>query len=414
MKKYLLSVMTFCLGMAMPAQAATSDISSLDNTVYVESVSMPAGMVHNLVVNMKNAEAICGFGFDLVLPEGFDFAPYVDGSYFTMSLTRIDAASLQTYDATVTTTRTLKVVVNNKNNTAFSGNDGEVCRIPIKPSKELIPGVYTITLQNIALTNPAAQAIYPGGDRNTVLTTDLTVTDYEADVLLDETSTTVPEAAQGVTVKVVRELFGGNWNTICLPFAMTNAQLKSAFGSDVKLGDFTGYVFDADNDNIHVNFTVVDALAANHPYVIKVSSDISAFTVENVDIAPEEDLTNAAIQRKRTQWSEMTGTYVAGTEVGEDLLFLYDNNFYYSTGTTTMKAFRAYFDFYDVIENKAAASARILFEVNENGTTGLNSIAKSSGTGRIYSISGQYMGEKFDKLSKGVYVIDGKKVIKNK
>jgi len=49
MKKYLLSVMTFCLGMAMPAQAATSDISSLDNTVYVESVSMPAGMVHNLV-----------------------------------------------------------------------------------------------------------------------------------------------------------------------------------------------------------------------------------------------------------------------------------------------------------------------------------------------------------------------------
>ena len=414
MKKYLLSVMTFCLGMAMPAQAVTSDVSSLQNTVYIETVSMPAGMVHNLVVNVKNAEPVCGFGFELVLPEGFDFAPKSDASYFTMSLERIDQASLQTYEGTVTTTRTLKVVVNNAKNTTFEGDDGEVCRIPIKPSKELTSGTYTITLQNIALSNPAAQAIYPGGDKTTVLTTDITVTGYEADVMLDETSTTEPEAAEGVTVKVVRELFGGNWNTICLPFAMTGAQLTSAFGSDVKLADFTGYDYDVDNDNIHVNFTVVDALEANHPYIIKVSSDISDFTVENVDIAPEDDLTNAAVKRTKKDWSEMTGTYVAGTEIGEDCLFLYDNKFYYSTGATTMKAFRAYFDFYDVIENKAVAAARILFDVNENGMTGLNGIAKSSGTSRIYSVSGQYMGDKLEKLSKGVYVIDGKKVIKNK
>lgn len=406
MKKYLLSVMTLCLGMAMPAQAATSDVSSLQNTVYIESVSMPAGLPFNLVVNLKNAEGICGFGFDMVLPEGFDFAKNAEGAYFSMSLKRIDAKSLQTADGDITTTRTLKVVVNNAKNTTFDGNDGEVCIIPIKPSKDLAPGKYEITLKNISLTNPDAKAIYPGDDKTTVLTTDITVTPYEADVLLDETSVTKPEAAEGVDVKVLRTLVGGNWNTICLPFDMTNAQLKSAFGDDVKLAEFAGYDYDGDNDNIYVSFTAVDALSANKPYIIKVSSDITDFIVKNVNISAKN-------VKFKVGDGTMKGTYVANTEIEEDMLFLYDNKFYYSTGATKMKAFRAYFDFDDVLDNKALAATRILFDVNEN-TTGINGIAKSSVTGRIYSMTGQFMGNKMEKLAKGVYIIDGKKVIKNK
>lgn len=413
MKKYLLSVMTFCLGMAMPAQAATTDVSSLDNTVYIETVSMPAGMASNLVVNMKNAEAVCGFGFDLVLPEGFDFAPNAEGSYFTMSLVRIEEKNLQTQDATVSATRTLKVVVNNKNNTAFSDNDGEVCRIPIKPSKELAPGTYTITLQNIALTNPSAQAIYPGGDKNTVLTTDITVTAYEADVLLDETSTTAPEAAEGVTVLVNRSLVAGV-NTICLPFAMSADQLKAAFGDDVKLYDFAGYDYAEtdDGEKITVNFIAATALVANRPYVIQVSKAISKFTVENVDISPSEDLTNAAVTRTKRAWSEMTGNYIAGTEVEASSLFLYEGKFYYSTGATKMKAFRAFFNFYDELENKAAAKSRIAFDFNDDPTA-IQGIGRSiASDGRIYSLRGQNMGEKMDKLPKGVYIVNGKKVVK--
>lgn len=413
MKKYLLSVMTFCLGMAMPAQAATSDVSSLENTVYIETVSMPAGMTHNLVVKMKNAETVCGFGFDLVLPEGFDFAPYTDGTYFTMSLTRISEANLQTHDGTVSATRTLKVVVNNKNNTAFSGNDGEVCRIRIKPSKTLTPGTYTITLQNIALTNPNAQAIYPGGDKNKVLTTDVTVTAYEADVLLDETSTTAPEAAQDVTVLVQRSLVAGV-NTICLPFAMTAAQLKAAFGDDVKLYDFAGYEYDETDEveKITVKFNEVTALEANRPYVIQVSNAISDFKVENVDIDPSDELTNAAVKRTKKAWSEMTGNYIANTEVDASCLFLYEGKFYYSTGATKMKAFRAFFNFYDELENKEAAQSRIAFDFNDDATA-IQGIGRSDvNDGRIYSLRGQNMGEKMDKLPKGVYIVNGKKVVK--
>lgn len=413
MKKYLLSVMTFCLGMAMPAQAATTDVSSLDNTVYIETVSMPAGMASNLVVNMKNAEAVCGFGFDLVLPEGFDFAPNAEGSYFTMSLVRIEEKNLQTQDATVSATRTLKVVVNNKNNTAFSDNDGEVCRIPIKPSKELAPGTYTITLQNIALTNPSAQAIYPGGDKNTVLTTDITVTAYEADVLLDETSTTAPEAAEGVTVLVNRSLVAGV-NTICLPFAMSADQLKAAFGDDVKLYDFAGYEYDDDTDEgelIKVKFNAATALEANRPYVIQVSKAISKFTVENVDIDPSDDLT---VKVKIKKNGEITGNYIANTPIEEDNLFLYDGKFYYSTGATKIKGFRAFFYFKDVLEDKSVASAksRIAFDFSDDPTA-IQGIARLGvNNGRIYSLRGQNMGENMDKLPKGVYIMNGKKVVK--
>jgi hypothetical protein len=248
-----------------------------------------------------------------------------------------------------------------------------------------------------------------GEDELTDVSFDITVAEpLGYDVVLEETSTTEPEDATGVDVKVVRSLVGGNWNTICLPFAMTNAQLKDAFGNDVLLAEFAGSEYDDTNDNLKVKFSVVDALTANTPYIIKVSENISDFIVKNVDIAADK------VQKKVSK-DKMIGTYVAGTEIDdEDYLFLYDNKFYYSDGTTTMKAFRAYFDLNEVLDNKAAARSRILFDVNENGTTGLNRIIDSSTNGRIYSVSGQYMGEKFEKLPKGVYVIDGKKVIKNK
>lgn len=115
----------------------------------------------------------------------------------------------------------------------------------------------------------------------------LNISEYRT--LLDETATVAPVAEAGANVRVNRTIKAGQWNTICLPFAMTAEQVKAAFGDDVLLGDFTSWSSEEDGSvvvGIKVGFTEVTAMEANHPYIIKVGSNVSTFTVDGVDITP--------------------------------------------------------------------------------------------------------------------------------
>lgn len=96
---------------------------------------------------------------------------------------------------------------------------------------------------------------------------------------------------------------------------MTEEQVTTAFGDDVKLGDFTGYTAEGADENvtgIRVHFILATAIEANHPYIIKVSQAVSEFTADGVDVEPEDEPTVAAVKRTKKQWSEFIGTYVAG------------------------------------------------------------------------------------------------------
>ena len=248
-------------------------------------------------------------------------------------------------------------------------------------------------------------------------------------IVLDETSTTAPEAATGVNVRVKRTIKADVWSTICLPFDMTEAQVKSAFGDDVELADFIGIesTTDADDDDnivsISVNFDEASAIEANHPYLIKVSAPVSEFSVENVNIDSEEEpsvdkdkLTIGSGKNKQTYYNRFVGTYVANTVVPNMCLFLNDNKFYYSTGTTKMKGFRGYFDFYDVlsdVEDELDVESKIRL-VFDSGATAINEISTPKVLkGAVYNMNGQLMGTDVDMntLPKGVYLVDGKKVV---
>lgn len=231
-------------------------------------------------------------------------------------------------------------------------------------------------------------------------------------VVLDELATVVPTAVQNVDVTVKRTIKANEWSTICLPFAMTEAQVKAAFGNDVVLKDFNGYTTTKDGEDnivgIEVNFNTVNpvAIVANHPYVIKVSSAISEFTVNEVDIDPEDEPTVAAIKRTKKQWSELIGTYVANTTVGENCLFLSGNKFWYSNGNTKMKGFRAYFDFYDVLSEVENASSRIGFNFDE--TTGIKEVHGNASVEGTYDLQGRKVEKP---TNKGLYIVNGHKVV---
>ena len=236
-------------------------------------------------------------------------------------------------------------------------------------------------------------------------------------LVLDENSTTLPEAAEGVNVRVKQTIKAGEWSSICLPFAMTAAQVKAAFGNDVQLGNFcdTESTYDDDENVTAISISFEDAteIEANHPYIIKVSQPITEFSVDNVDVDPAEDdalveVDNGLTGRMRVVYGGFYGTYHAETTLEEFSLFLNSNKFWYSTGMTKMKAFRAYFIMLDVLTDVENAAALISFSF-DNKPTGINSLTPSQkGEGSVYY---NLNGQRVKTLRQGLYIRDGKKMV---
>ena len=223
-------------------------------------------------------------------------------------------------------------------------------------------------------------------------------------VVLDENSTTVPESAEGVNVTVKRTINAGEWSTICLPFAMTAAQCQAAFGSDVQIGDFTGCT--VVDDNVSVNFSNVTAMEANHPYIIKVSSAVSEFTVDGVDIAA--DNAEVKVNKSGRKYNRFIGNYENGTELEDGFLFLNANKFYFSNGSTKIKAFRGYFNL-ETADAYYEESRRIALVFGETTAIDNGKLTMDNEAGAIYDLSGRKVSN--GQLKKGLYIKNGKKVV---
>ena len=63
-------------------------------------------------------------------------------------------------------------------------------------------------------------------------------------VTLDETSTSYSTPSIGTTgsaeVHLKRTFSAGSWNSLCVPFAISEAEVKTQFGNDAKVAEFTG------------------------------------------------------------------------------------------------------------------------------------------------------------------------------
>lgn len=277
-------------------------------------------------------------------------------------------------------------------------NDLVKVKLKLKATAPL--GEYSLTLKNTLFEYNSSDKDYADD-----VTFKVNVVNF---LVLDETSTVAPVAAKGVNVKVKRTINANEWSTICLPFAMSEEQVKAAFGNDVELKNFSSWSSETNTDDeivsINVGFTSVSAIEANHPYVIKVSTAISEFTVDGVNIDPDD--AEVVVGKGKTKGT-FYGNYVAGTAVPEENLFISGNKFYYSTGSTTIKAFRGYFELRDVLESYYdEAPSRVVFDFGD--VTGIQKIsAQGQNDGIYYDLSGR----RVEKPSKGVFIVNGKKVI---
>ena len=424
MKSRILFILLICLGLSFQSTADT-DISLYDNVLYLTPQTAVAGTQQYVIsVKLKNKVGIAGFQFWLHVPEGITYSLDKDkNSLVSISSDRTTTSRVNGLSTGLNSDGDMGVVCYslNKNNETnklwtFDGNDGEVIKIPIDISADFTPGIYPIKIlrQRVVDADGKAVGIYDETEST------LTVTAPENRTVLDENSVTAPVASAGaVDVRVNRTVNANEWSTICLPFDMTEAQLKTAFGDDVRLAKFKDWSSEFVNEDdeyassITINFASVTSLSANTPYIIKTSKDIKTFTVDGVTIAPAT-VEQTYGSKKRANYAAFHGTYEANRTLDDGVLFLSGGKFWYSVGKTVTKAFRCYLDLLFTLDYKnSVSSAKVNYRVDNTATNihGINIATMNSD--KVYSLSGRLMGEagKITSLPKGVYIKNGKKIV---
>lgn len=211
----------------------------------------------------------------------------------------------------------------------------------------------------------------------------------------------------------------GGWYTICLPFSLTEADIKNQFKGAVFQG-FDGV--DQQDKTINLEFKKVTTTEAGKPYLIKPIENITAadLTFNNKLI---EQTTPVDVSYKLVSDANKTftfkGVFSPFTANSEELA---DKNIKFLSGekgldlvspngTGTMKCYRAYFVFPGKKGN-VETEAKI---TNHDEATTVKPVKRQEAETEhvVFSISGQKVAKvkNASQLPKGVYIINKKRIM---
>ena len=258
-------------------------------------------------------------------------------------------------------------------------------------------------------------------DDATVSATMITVTvKVPKDFTLDEKEVNEIEDWENSNVTVKRTFYkDGDWNTLCLPFDVSEEEVKTAFGDDAKLRQ----VDEANSKGNTVAFTEANAIKAGVPYLIKFDK-----VAENADQPQEFNHTFEGVTlKKKVEYIALVdmdiifaGSYSAFTP--EDFLKEYDvcdvvasmaaaNTLKKVNVGTTIKGLRAVFGLASSVQPQAV---KVIIDGTATGIGDLHVDGTTVANGRVYNLNGQCVGTSLEGLKAGVYIQNGKKVIINK
>lgn len=300
---------------------------------------------------------------------------------------------------------------NENGNNYYTIKDFDVSSLSASQINSLIFNIYNLAAnKQFGLAN----IIITGTLKYTTSTTKTTVT-------LDEMATVHNlDAADNVTVEMKRGLTAGAWNTFCVPFSVSKDKLQEALGgSEVEIVEYTS------QEGTTLYFEDTDNIVAGTPYLIKPAkfsrtyeeSKTKPITFEGVDLVAADVKSNnrqvAAVVCPGVADYSFVGTYVRyimetdGTELG---LNSKNKLAKPAASTNIMRGLRGFFRY----NAGNGAGAKVVI----NGE--LTSIDEIEGFGTmgaegVYHISGHFVRKGWnngDGLQRGVYIVNGKKMVK--
>lgn len=228
-------------------------------------------------------------------------------------------------------------------------------------------------------------------------------------VTLDEKSESYSTPSIGNTgsaeVHLKRTFSANSWNSLCVPFAISEAEVKDQFGNDAKVAEFTGATATT------LEFSTCTGIEAGKPYLVyipKGATQPEHFTFKGVSHfagTPTDVVQHGSANEKTT----FHGYFYKST-APKGSYVLRKNLVYHLVSDMDIKGFRA-------VLIDGTATQRVFTQWSLDGTTtGIGNIdANVIQRFNVYNTNGQmvrHAATSLDDLPHGVYIVNGKKVIK--
>lgn len=240
----------------------------------------------------------------------------------------------------------------------------------------------------------------------------------ETKVSISQTDGYTYEAKNNAEVTLTKPLQANVWNAICLPFSMTEQQVRNAFGENARIAEFKKVEESGKKAVASFGMHYYQLITAGKPCLIKPSqvNENDTYTIKGVTIDAENALTIADSKKK----FDFVGTYARTTmPVNSHFLGSNDGKLYYITADKEISGLKAFFQPVSTSNAKLSIAFDSTDNDFDNNTTGIEAIkdymdqdaANSSANKGIYNINGQFMGTNPAILPQGIYVKNGKKFI---
>lgn len=221
--------------------------------------------------------------------------------------------------------------------------------------------------------------------------------DYHVIDLAEESANDL-KTLDNTYVKLNRTLVADKWNTLCVPFAISEEEIKANFGKGTLVEKF-----DAVNGNT-VNFANATSIEPGVPYLIKPTVAGTTYTFNGKEVSADDPKTegNADVTFQGiyspTDITNSGTVKAAGVTEGGKVLFV-------NQGSQT-KAFRCFF----TIRDNASITPAMLKISIKGVETAINSIVMDNSNATdnaVYNLQGQRVNG--NSLTKGIYIKNGKK-----
>lgn len=256
---------------------------------------------------------------------------------------------------------------------------------------------------------------------------------------------------QFYSIKLNRTFKAGQWTTLTLPFNLTEEEVQRIFGAGTQLIQLNNGTINGNAARLEFIYHEIQNVLPGHPYLIKPTGvvddtndakadvvkdgngNITAFTVYSKCVNPfinQVDIDCGAYTFRGTPGyctAELTNGDKSGYSVqyAENDIFISEGNgkLYVSGGSSYGKGYRAW------IAKDASASAAKISSISlvidnpgdddDNETTtidmadvdpdALNALGVATG---VYNLNGQKVSDDMQNLPKGIYIVNGKKIIR--
>ena len=142
-------------------EVEVTDISTMDNVIYIEPMEELCGTQATISLKMKNSAAIRGFQFDLYLPQGVTVVKSsknkIQGALSEGRLPEEDEHQLTFSEQP---DGAIRFLCSSQYDETFTGNDGEIATLLVNIAEDMTDGEYPIKLKSMKLTETDISKFY--------------------------------------------------------------------------------------------------------------------------------------------------------------------------------------------------------------------------------------------------------------